>query len=145
HSSWQLAWPLAACSMYGLVYVERRYLAAFLVLFWLAIYGALMFRLNKWATMPVLAIVLCTVMIPFTEQLLAWSAWSVRDLGHATRPDYETFAVILRNLGLRSGDRLAAVGYCNDSYYAHFARLRVVAQIPNEDQFWRLSAPELNR
>jgi hypothetical protein len=145
NSWWQLAWFLAACSMYALVHVERRFVAAFLVLFWLAIYGALMFRLNKSSVVPILATIICTVMIPSIAQLMASSASTVRDLGRARQPDYETVAVSLRNLGLQSGDRLAVVGFLYDSYYARFARLRVVAQIPNEDEFWRLSTPELNK
>ena len=145
NSWWQLAWFFAACTMYALVYAEARYLAGFLVLFWLAVYGALMFRVNKSYAAPILAAVICTLMIPGIVEVVASVPATLQNFVHAKPPDYEAVAVRLRELGLQSGDRLAVVGYSNDSYYARFARLRVVAQIPNADEFWRLSAPELNR
>jgi hypothetical protein len=54
----------------------------------------------------------------------------------------------LSNLGLHSGDRLALVGsafYPAEAYpyYARIDRLRVVAQVPDENEFWRLTTPEL--
>lgn len=145
NSWWQLAWFFAACAMYGLVYAEARYLAGFLVLFWLAIYGALMFRVNKSFAVLVVAALILTVMIPGMVELVALSPSTLRGLVHAKPPDYEAVAARLRELGLQSGDRLAVVGYSNDLYYAHLAKLRVVAQIPNADEFWRLSTPELNK
>jgi hypothetical protein len=62
--------------------------------------------------------------------------------------DYETIAVGLHNLGLHSGDRLALVGsafWPDGSYpiYARIDRLRVVAQIPEATEFWRLGTQEL--
>ena len=52
-------------------------------------------------------------------------------------------ALALRELGLQNGGRLAIVGCAYDCYYARYARLRVVAQIPDAHEFWRLSTPEL--
>jgi hypothetical protein len=58
------------------------------------------------------------MMIRFALQLAEVSARTVKDLVRSTPPDYETFAVGLRNLGVQSGDRLAVVGYPFDPYYA---------------------------
>jgi hypothetical protein len=142
-SWWQLVWPVAAFSMYGLVHVEPRYVGPFLVLFWMTIYRALMFRVNKRLSLALCAAVLLTVMLPFTATLAGQSVQIATDLVHPRRPEYEIAALGLRDLGLRSGDRLAIVGYAYDCYYARYDRLRVVAQIPDANEFWRLSPAEL--
>lgn len=143
---WQLIWPLTAMFMYGLVHVETRFLGAFFVLLWLAIYGGLMSRLNGMNTRVALAVcstVACTVMIPLMDQITIAGLHALRDLVRSTQPAYKTVGVGLRNLGVRRGDRLAVVGYAYDSYFARYAGLRVVAEIPSADEFWKLSTEEL--
>lgn len=140
---WQPAWALAAFSMYALVHVERRFLGAFFALFWLAIYGILIPRVNRRVALAICATVLLTVMVPFMTVEAEISVSITRDLAHPRPPEYETAGLGLRELGLKNGDRLALVGYPFDCYYARFARLHVVAQIPDTQEFWRLSPPEL--
>jgi hypothetical protein len=143
-SWWQLAWPLVACSMYALVYVEPRYLGPFLVLFWMAVYRALMFRVNRGIAAAVCGTVLFfNVIVPFTAYLTTAAVRSAKDIAHPRPPEYQIAAVGLSDLGLRNSDRLAIVGYAYDCYWARYDRLRVVAQIPDAHEFWRLSAPEL--
>jgi hypothetical protein len=91
----------------------------------------------------VCATVLSTVMVPFTARLGVESVRIARDLVHPRPPEYQKAALGLRDLGLQNGDRLAIVGYPYDCYYARYARLRVVAEIPDEQEFWNLSTPEL--
>jgi hypothetical protein len=148
YASWLLIWPLAAMSMYALVHVESRFLGSFFVLLWIVVFGVLTSRLPRtvgWATvgLAVCATVAGAVMIPFLAHLAGAGVRSVRGLIHPQEPDYEIVAGRLRDLGLRSGDRLAIVGHEYDPYYAQYARLRVVAEIPDADEFWNLSAPEL--
>ena len=145
-ASWLVIWPLAALLMYALIHVESRYVAAFFVLLWLACYGALLARVNRPAAMAVCATVAGTMMIPFTAHLAAGSARMLKDVVHATPPDYQAVAAGLRDVGVKSGDRLAVVGWDTGyyAYYAHYARVRVVAEIPAADEFWNLSAPELH-
>lgn len=101
---WQVAWPVAACSMYALVHVESRFLSPFLVLFWLTIYSVLILRLKKRSIAPILATVVCAVMLTLTADLVAAGARTMRDFVRPRQPeDYETVAVGLRNLGLHSG------------------------------------------
>ena len=140
---WQLAWPLAAFTMYALVHVERRFLGAFFVLLWLAIYAALTIRMNRRISAAVCATVLSTVMLPFAARLAITSVGIARDLVHPRPPAYQIAAHAFRDLGLQNGDRLAVVGYAHDCYYARCARLRVVAQIPDTNEFWHLTTPEL--
>jgi hypothetical protein len=142
-ASWLVIWPLAAMLMYAFVDVQGRFVAVFCVLLWVAIYGALMVRVNRQVATAVCVTVAGAMMIPFALQMAEVSAHTVKDLVRSTPPDYETVAVGLRNLGVQSGDRLAVVGYPFDPYYAHYARLRVVAAIPATDEFWNLSPLQL--
>ena len=141
--SWLVTWPLTAMSMYAFVHIESRFIGAFFVLLWLGIYGSLMFRLNRRVAVAICATVAGTVMIPFMLDLTATSARTVRDLVRSPQPDYETVAVGLHNLGVQSGDRLAVVEDPFNVSYARYGRLRVVAEIPDKNEFWNLSALQL--
>jgi hypothetical protein len=140
---WLLVWPLTAMLMYAFVHVENRFIGPFCVLLWLTIYGAPMFRLNRLAAVAVCATVVGTVMVVFVDHLVVASARTVRELANPTQPDYQAVAAGLRNLGVQSGDRLATVGSPFYAYYARYAGMRVVAEIPAADEFWNLGAPEL--
>jgi hypothetical protein len=146
---WQLAWPVAACSMYALVHVDHRYVSPFLVLLWVTIYGVLTLRLKDLCTWPLLATCICTVTLTLTANPLVAAARAMRDSIRPRQPEgYEMVADRLNSLGLHSGDRLALVGsafYPAEAYpyYARIDGLRVVAQVPDENEFWRLSTPEL--
>ncbi len=142
-ASWLFIWPLAAMSMYALVHVESRFLGSFFVLLWIAVFGVLTSRLPATVGLAVCATIAGTVMIPFLAHLAGASMRSVSGLIHSQTPDYQLVAGRLQDLGLRSGDRLAVVGHEYDPYYARYARLRVVAEIPDADAYWNLSAPEL--
>jgi len=149
HVWWQVAWPIVACSMYALVHVDNRYVSPFLVLLSLTIYGVLTLRLKDQRTWPLLATCICTVMLTFTANPFAAAARALRDEIRPGQPDdNQMIADRLRNLGLQNGDCLALVGsafYPPEAfpYYARIDRLRVVAEVPDENEFWRLSTPEL--
>jgi hypothetical protein len=142
---WLLIWPLAALLMYALIHVESRYVAVFFVLLWLAVYGALMARVNRLAAIAICATVAVTMMIPFTAHVAAGSGRILKDLLRSTPPDYEAVAAGLRDAGVHSGDRLAVVGWDTAyyAYYARYERAHIVAEIPSADEFWNLSAAEL--
>lgn len=140
---WQLAWPAAALSMYALVTVEPRYVGAFLALFYLGLYGALVLQVHKEVAGAVCATVLIAAVFPFGALFARTTSESIRDALMSRPPDYQVAARALQHLGLVRGDNLAVVGYAHDCYYARCARMRVVAQIPDDQAFWRLSAPEV--
>ncbi|MGA2434204.1 MAG: hypothetical protein ABSG25_02865 [Bryobacteraceae bacterium] len=136
---WQWAWPIAACVLYGLVYVEHRYIAAFLALFWCGTFGLLLFRVSARTRTTVLASLLAT-------HLLAVSGRVAWNLVHSRPPEYEKAGQAMHDLGLREGDQLAFVGDpLEKAYAARYARMRIVAQIQDEQAFWHLSGPELER
>jgi hypothetical protein len=142
---WQLGWPLAVGLIYALVHVERRFLGAFLIVFWLGVYSALILRLDKRIVVPVLATVICTVMIPFAVPVPLASVSVARSLFRESQPDYEKVAVVFNEMGIRDGDRLAVIGDSFVSYYARVARLEVAAEVPDTNEFWHLSAPDFER
>jgi hypothetical protein len=141
-AAWLLLWPLTAMLLYALVHVEIRYIAAFCVLLWLAVYSDLVARLDRQAAVAVCATVVAAMMIPFTISVGETSISTVRNLARPTQPEYEKVALGLRNLGVRSGDSLAVVGFPFGPYYAHYSGTPVVATIAATDDFWNLSTPD---
>jgi len=105
---WLVAWPLAVCSMLALVRVENRYLAPFLVLFWLAVYRTLMLRVNVRTRATILAGVLSMLLVPQAVVLASAAAIAARN--RRQEPEYRTIARGLTELGIHGGDRLAVVG-----------------------------------
>jgi len=135
---WQLIWPVAACGMYALVHVETRFLAAFLVLFCLGIYGVLTPVSELRTKASVLATVSCMLLIPCVLQLGLATARGVRDMIRPRPAGPEKIAAVLHDAGVGYGDRLALVGHDIRPYYARLIGARVVAEIPNPDDFWHL-------
>jgi hypothetical protein len=133
---WLAIWPLSACAMYGFVHIEKRFLWAFFVLFWLAVYRELCRRTNAMTRTAVLGTVLCALLIP--------AARSLPDaVLHPSQPGYPRVADALRAAGVHQGDRLATVGRGFDAYYARLLGARVVAEIVDPGEFSRLSAEDM--
>jgi hypothetical protein len=142
-AAWIFAWPLIAMSMYALVHVEYRYVAAFCVLLCLATYGVLVPRVNTQVAMAVCATVAGAMFIPFVGNMVVVTGQTVKDLLRPQKPSYEIIALGLRDLGVKDGDSVAVVGWPFGPTFAHYGRLRVVAAIMGTDQFWNLSPLEL--
>jgi hypothetical protein len=140
---WQFAWPVAVCAAYAFIHVETRFVGPFAVLFWLGIYGVLVFRVPSNTRMVILAPVLSMAMLGVTLLAVA-NAGTLRDRGVESRPDYQIVGEALREAGVGRGDYLAVVGNGFDLYFARYARARVVVQIPDAGEFWRLSSAELD-
>jgi hypothetical protein len=121
---WQVAWRLAALAMYSLAHVEPQFLAAFLVLLWLGIYGWLILRENRAVAAAVCGTVLLSWMLPFGGHLGMAGLRSLRELSNPSQ-QYQRMAHALGDLGVGGRDRIAVVGYAMNCYYARYARLRV--------------------
>ena len=137
NSRWLIPWTLSALLMYAVVHVEPRYVGAYFVLFWLAVYNFLWRRVTAGARVAVLVTVLCTLFIPSSIVLVAGTTQAVRE--RANEPDYVLVAEALRAAGVNRGDRLATVGYSLDAYYARYAGAQIIAQIIDPSEFWRSS------
>jgi hypothetical protein len=138
-ASWLFTWPVATFLMFALIHVEFRYVAGFWALFWLAIYGALAARVTRRAAVVVCVMVGGALMVHF---MAAARTHIATDLELSKRLDYVAVADSLRNLGVRSGDRLAVVGFPFNPLYAHYAGMRLVAAIPATDDVWNMRAEE---
>jgi len=152
--SWLMLWPLAAFSMFSLVTIEARYIAPFVVLFWIAVYDA--FSPGMLAAVPaahhaVLGVVAVCILLP----QLFYLASSITGPSDAPEvPIQVAVARELARLGLRPGDEIATVGYSFSGYFARLAQLRVIASIvfgaegegePNDArQFWGLGDSKVN-
>jgi hypothetical protein len=136
-----LWWPVAACGVYSLLWIERRYLGGWLVLFWLGAFGYLVPRARLTAGRAVLA-ALTWVLLAITTGGVAVTAIQAAKL-MATNPmsNEDVIVARLRSLGIGAGARLAVAGVDFRPYYAHIARARVVAQMEDVDAFWRMDRP----
>jgi hypothetical protein len=139
----------AALTMYGLVYVEGRYVAAFLLLLWGGLLALVRLPSAAWAERLLAAsatVVLAFVFVSLTSFHLDCF---VRVAGlhppsdvatRAEAPYYRPvrMAAELSRMGLRPGDEIAYVGTAFDAFFARLARLRIVAEVPDTDieAFW---------
>ena len=138
-SFWLVAWPLVGCAMYALVLTFERYVAAFLLLLWLEVYGSVIFRVNRRVAIAVCTAALLIALTPLSLLAAKSVAETVRQFRHPRDEEYVTAAKGLQQLGLQPGDKVAFVGFAASCYYAQYDRLRVVSQIVNADDFWRLN------
>ncbi|HVP00348.1 MAG TPA: hypothetical protein VMT15_19890 [Bryobacteraceae bacterium] len=139
--AWLVLWSLGAFLIYLAVHLEPRYVGAFYVLFWLAVYARLSCRVKPGLAALLMAVVLGTLFVPASIVLAATTAQELRT--RADRPDDIVVADALRAAGVRPGDRLAVMGYSFNAYFARHARARVVAQVMDPESFWRLSQSDL--
>jgi hypothetical protein len=140
---------ISAFVMYGLVYVETRYLGAFVVLFWtdlMANVGLQDLQMNRKVISFASIVMLVTLLI----NLLAFNLDGYRNLrnGEVTVPSTGSQAELpgwpgevaeeLHRLGVQQGEQVAVVGYAFDSYWARLARVQIVAELPGSeaDLFW---------
>jgi hypothetical protein len=138
-SLWLVAWPLVGCAMYALVLTFERYVAAFVLLLCLEVYGALAFRVERRFAIGVCAVALLVAMAPLALLVGKSLAATVRQVRHPVEEDYVITANNLQQMGLQPGDKVAYVGFAASCYSAQYDHLRVVSQIVNADDFWRLN------
>ena len=145
-------WSLAAFGMYGLVFVEGRYIAPFVLVFW----SGLLTMVRLPVSEPSARI---TAVGGVLLALLAWlnigaqnleglagvagfspppregvvGAAGGRSLSDGSKVRHAEIAEALQRLGLKPGDRVAFVGYSYSAYWARLARLKIVAEVRPED------------
>jgi hypothetical protein len=143
--SWTLWLPgLAAMGMYALLHVEPRFVAAFTVLVWLGLFAPL--RLpnvessQRWALSAVLALMLVTS-LPTARSIVSYVYQVPRPAPHMNW----TVAQELHRLGVPPGGSISVIGFPKDSFYfAHLARVRIVAAVPPDgvNEYW-FAPPEI--
>jgi hypothetical protein len=123
--------------MYSLVVVEPRYVAAFFSLLWIGVFAGI--RLPAEGEMRSLARVLTITMVLVTCAPVAFLA--VKDsvtAPIATRHVHWQIVEGLKQLNVRSGDRVARIGGYYAADWARLLKVTVVAEVPLSDaqEFW---------
>ena len=147
--SWALIIPaLIAFGLYGLVLVEGRYIAVFILLFWAVILsnvnlpntpanGAWLTVLCSIAALGLLANIILFNLDGFSR--LNPSQQSNAEVADSPAATPLAVAHTLQELGVRQGDKVGVIGYAYDSFWARLARVRIVSEMleKDADEFWR--------
>ena len=126
---------VAAFCMYGLVLVEARYVAPFVVLFLLALLVRVRLPKTSWSTTLLTNAALLIVLVQVLQigSILAEPAGAfAMDVKRGTifAPDEQAqVAIALRSAGIQPRDAVATGDRGFNSYWARLARVRIVAEV----------------
>lgn len=148
-------WPIIILSMYALLFTAYRYAAPFIVIFWIAVYSSVITRISRVERLW---------LVLLTAAMLVSSTWAAFAPAHRTigpnkakstvafiwaapppnpSPDQIAARAVIA-MGEKPGGEIATVGNAFSDYFAHIARLRVVAEVVSAQGFWALSPNEAN-
>ena len=122
-------------SLYALVWVEPRYLAAPFTVLWLGALLLLRVPVERdrlvhaaCAFAPMLMVCGCTLLVAFV------------------RPDttHLEAAAALRRAGVGAGTPIATIGNSGRAYWARLARVRIVVEIPESRWDWEIPSEEVS-
>jgi hypothetical protein len=129
-----LAISLSIVALYMLVHFEPRFVGAFVVLIWLS--GFLSLHLP--ATEDSQRIAGFTIIALVMVMLLSFASDTAKQIVNGCPDSAQSHLEMAHQLALPPNTPIAVVGYGNWSYWAHFAQLRIVADMTEELEFWRL-------
>ncbi|HYE73962.1 MAG TPA: hypothetical protein VEF04_11560, partial [Blastocatellia bacterium] len=150
--SWYLLLPaLAGIGMFSILFLEKRYVAPFIVLLFLALWTGLRLpessmsrRLLKSTSLALVLMTLFTTFAPTIPKaaLAAQNLLHGRDAG---RHEQWQVATGLAQLGIQRGDRVASIGNAQRAFWARLCGAKIVAEVPERlaSQFW--SADDLSK
>jgi hypothetical protein len=83
------------------------------------------------------------LLLPVGGQILWAGGRAARDLVDPAKSDALIIAEAVAGAGVKPGDSIAVVGSGYSAIqYARLARARIVAEFPDEESFWQVSATE---
>ena len=134
---------LCAFVMFSLVHLEPRYIAAFVVLFWLGLFLAVKLEKNTYnikliecVVNSLLVMLMITIGVSTARDV---SAWQQNGSKHV---EWE-IAQGLKELGIKEKDKVATIGYeiPYSPYWARVAKVKIVSEIVSKDadRFWSAS------
>jgi hypothetical protein len=146
---WALVIPaVIAFGLYALVLVEDRYVAVFILLFWADILANVCLpdvennrvwlrTLGMIACLGLLANIVLFNLDGFKRLNASMADRAAEQAAPSARP--LEVAQSLRGLGIEPGDRVGVIGYAYDSFWARLARVKIVAEMLEEDanDLWR--------
>jgi hypothetical protein len=120
--------------MYALVYVEPRYIGAFIVLFWLGVSSGVRVPASPVSK----SLVACVSIAMVVSLLMTVSLLTLRTAtAYAVDRDVSwQVAEGLHRMGIYPGDKVACLGCYDSAYWARLARVHLIAEIPKVDDFW---------
>lgn len=140
-------WPaplvaVGGLTMYALVYLEERYVAAFVLTIALWILASLRAMSSRQWAIPLACLVL---VVPAVRSLYGRADRDLFDTTMIIRGVYNEdntpwrIAESLKAAGVPEGARIAMIGTGTHAYWARLANLRVVAEVPHLEvlRFWR--------
>jgi hypothetical protein len=140
---------LAGLAMFSLLHVEPRYVASFLVLFWLSIWagarlpeGESSRRLFGAVALTLVALLLFTTLASSASEAVG-ALRSLRAGDDAAEHEQWRIAQGLKLLGVRSGEPVAVVGDAQRAFWARLAGTQIVADVPEREAaaFWAADEP----
>jgi hypothetical protein len=157
---WHILVPaLAALGLYSLIHVEKRFIGAFVISIWLALFSGIRLtngdtgrRLISSVVIALVAIGSLVIGVKSLEP--AYTTLNSVIKGESARPNqYWQIADGLKHMGIGPGDQVGFIGYGKGSgYWARLAKVQIIAEITTEwppveddiDRFWR-SDDEIKR
>jgi len=123
--------PAIALLMFALIHVEPRFLGGWMILLFASVICACSLPTNQGAERVVRYISIATL-ITAAAGLISQAGQEALGADHAAgrSPRHAIIATFLLENGLHAGDQVAVIGYGTEAYWAHLARLHVVAEIP---------------
>jgi hypothetical protein len=143
-SQWSILVPaMVALSMYALVRIEARYVAPFVLLFWIGLASSVRLK-NTSESQRFVACVTLAMLLPMLGTigvLAAEKGYSA--LRYSIRKDSPAHiqgavAEFLYHIGVQPGDKVASIGRTFDANWAYLTQVQIVAEIPRRDanDFW---------
>jgi len=129
---------LAGLVFYASMRVDGRFLAGYMVALYATCVGSIRLAnsLNLQKTMRAIAFAVSFLLL--SQITVQVSHEAIHLFGRQPHPDWQV-ATALQQMGLKKGDRVTYMGYALvDHAWAHLARVRISAEIPEEDvlNFW---------
>ncbi len=126
--------------MFSLVHMEARYIAPFVVIFWLSLFSSIRMpdtnrakRLMECVTLLAVSIVMITTGVMSAQEISAWKR------NGSEHTDWQ-IAETLKKYGIKQGDKIATIGYTvpHLPYWARLLKVKVISEIPEKDSliFW---------
>jgi len=145
---WALVIPaVVAFGLYATVLVEDRYVGAFILLFWADILANIQVpdlgKNRSWlkslgliASIGLMANIVIFNLNGFNRLNQSLEAGVVEPVAAPARP--LAVAQSLRDLGLKTGDKVGVIGYAYDSFWARLARVKIVSEMLETDavEYW---------
>jgi hypothetical protein len=143
-NQWSILIPaIGALSMYLLVHIEARFMASFVVLFWIGLLSSVRL-IDTLQSRRLLACVTLAMLLPMMGTIGALALGKgYSALRYSIRKDSPAHiqwyvAEFLHRMGVQPGDKVASIGRTYDANWAHLAQVKIVAEIPrrDENEFW---------